>query len=249
VPLDQGGYVVAPSFERREQVGLLQQQLIGLAGTPDDNAQVGADLVVITQLAVERIAEVEYASVTSRYEGAYATVATSSDLAVAVDEAQYHDAAGPCLEALESGIPTPVPEIAATMAWPGFREVAGGLGLQASLSVPLFAGSGRTLAALNLYSRHSYALAPLSAAVWTAYDQDPSRLVNHGDLDPGSRELVGGLIGALALRNMIQQAIGIVMSDTAQPADGGYLTLRMRAAESGASLIDTAARIIEQQEI
>jgi hypothetical protein len=231
-----------------QQTGLLQQQLIGLAGTPDDSAQVGADLVVITRLATDRIAAVEYASVTSRYEGAYATVAASSDLALAIDEAQYRDNAGPCLEALEASYPAAVPEIAATMTWPGFRDVAVKFGLRTSLSVPLFAGSGRTVAALNLYSRHPRAMAPLSAAVWDAYDPDSPEPRKHDDLEPGGRELVGGLIGALALRNTIQQAIGILMSTTAPTADLAYLALRTQAAESRASLTDTAAHVIEQQQ-
>jgi hypothetical protein len=231
-----------------QQIGLLQQQLIGLAGTPDDSAQVAGDLVVITQLAADRIAAVDYASVTSRYEGAYATVAASSDLASAIDEAQYRDDAGPCLEALEAGYPAAVPEIATTMTWPGFRDVAVKFGLRASLSVPLFAGSGRTVASLNLYSRHPSAITPLGAAVWAAYDPDWSEPWNHDDLEPGGRELVGGLIGALALRNMIQQAIGVLMSTTARTADLAYLALRTQAADSDTSLIDTAAHVIEQQQ-
>jgi hypothetical protein len=231
-----------------QQTGLLQQQLIRLAGTPDDSAQVGPDLVVITQLATDRIAAVEYASMTSRYEGAYATVAASSDLALAIDQAQYRDNAGPCLEALEGDYPAAVPEIAATMTWPGFRDVAVGLGLRSSLSVPLFAGSGRTVAALNLYGRHPGAMAPLSAAVWAAYDPDSSEPWKLDDLDPGGQELVGGLIGALALRTMIQQAIGILMTTTARTADRAYLALRTQAAETGASLTDTAAHVIEQQQ-
>jgi hypothetical protein len=232
-----------------QQIGLLQQQLIRLAGTPDDSARVGADLVVIAQLAADRIAAVDYASVTSRYEDAYTTVAANSDLAVAIDEAQYRDDAGPCLEALEASYPAAVPEIAATMTWAGFREVAVQFGLRASLSVPLFAGSGRTVASLNLYSRHPGAMAPLGAAVWAAYDPDWSEPGKQGDLEPGGRELVGGLIGALARRSMIQQAIGILMFTTAHTPDLAYLALREQAAESSASLTDTAARVIEQQQV
>jgi hypothetical protein len=230
-----------------QQIGLLRQQLVGLAGTPDDSAHVGPDLVVITQLAADRIAAVEYASVTSRYEGAYATVAASSDLALAVDEAQYRDDAGPCLEALEASYPATVPEIAATMTWPGFRDVAVKFGIRASLSVPIFAGSGRSIASLNLYGRHPDAMATLSAAVWAAYDPDWTEPWKQDDLESGGRELVGGLIDALAVRAMIQQAIGILMATTARTADLAYLVLRTQAEVSRASLTNTAAHIIEQQ--
>jgi hypothetical protein len=66
----------------------------------------------------------------------------SSALAVAVDEAQYAEQAGPCLEPLHTGVPAPVPDIAATMVWPGFRDQAVKIGLRASVSIPLYAGSG-----------------------------------------------------------------------------------------------------------
>jgi hypothetical protein len=231
-----------------QQIGLLRQQLIGLAGTPDDSAQVAAELADITRLAAARIAAVDHASVTSRYEGVHATVAASSDRARAIDEAQYRDDAGPCLEALEASYPAAVPDIAATMTWPGFRDVAAGFGVRASLSLPLVAGSGRTVAALNLYSRDPGAMAPLSAAVWAAYDPDWPEPWKHDDLEPGGRELVGGLVVALALRTLIQRAIGILMSTTARTADLAYLALRTRAAESGASLADAAAQVIEQQQ-
>ena len=50
-----------------------------------------------------------------------------------------------------------------TMAWPGFRQAAARMGLHASLSVPLFAGSGATIAVLNLYGHDPVTLVPLSA--------------------------------------------------------------------------------------
>jgi hypothetical protein len=53
--------------------------------------------------------------------------------------------------ALRYGAPVGVDDIDTTMAWPGFRQAAARMGLHASLSVPPFAGSGATIAVLNLY--------------------------------------------------------------------------------------------------
>src|SRR5215212_3921596 len=128
--------------------GPLTRSLIVLAGIPDDASNVDQQLVLIAQLAADRVAAVDYASVTAVREDAYTTVAASSELAVAVDDAQYTEQAGPCLEPLHTGTPAPVPDIAATMAWPGFRDQAFTMGLRASLSVPLFAGSGEPVAVL-----------------------------------------------------------------------------------------------------
>jgi hypothetical protein len=239
----RGDFVV-----RAGEEGLLRDRLVTLAGTPDDSARVGSDLIIVAQLAANRVTAIDFASVTSKIAGVYATVAASSDLAVAVDQAQYADEAGPCLEALEAGYPTAVPDIAATMSWPGFRDTAVRFGLQASLSVPLFAGSGTTIAALNLYGRDPDAMKKLTTAVWAAFEPGDGAGSADATLDAGGREFTAGLIGALALRDRIQQAVGILMGYGRTGSERAYLELRMRAAEAGVSLADTAAHLIEENQ-
>jgi hypothetical protein len=102
-------------------------------------------------------------------------------------------------------------------------------------------------AALNLYCSRAGALEPLTAAVRAAYDSDDRESPNH-DLDVGGRELTAGLIEALALRGMIEQAIGVLISITGRTAEWAHLTLRLQAAESGIPLTETAVHLIEQQQ-
>jgi len=222
----------------------LRERVITLAGRADDSSHVADDLVAIATLSADRIAAVSYASVTSRYAGAYATVAASSSLAVDVDLAQYADNAGPCLDALGSDYPVAVPETAATMTWPGFREAAYRMGLRASLSIPLFAGRGTVIAALNLYAHDPDPMKILTAAVWSVYDTDTPLDEHPGDLDAGGNELVAGLAGAFAVRATIQQALGLLMSTTTDSLDQAFMALRLRAAETGTTLTDEAARLL-----
>lgn len=224
--------------------GRLHERIVTLAGRADDNSYIPADLVDIATLSADRIAGVSYASITSRYKGAYATVATSSDLAVDVDEAQYADDAGPCLDGLDGHRPVAVPDIAATMTWPGFRDVAFRLGLRASLSIPLFAGRGTTIAALNLYGHDRDAMKILTTAVWSVYDADTPPDRSFDGLDAGVNELVTGLAGAFAVRATIQQAVGLLMSLTRSDSDQAFMALRLRAAEAGGSLTDEATRLL-----
>jgi GAF domain-containing protein len=228
--------------------GLLADRMIALAGTPDDSAQVSTDFLIIAKLAAAQLAAVEATSVTVRRGDGFVTVAASDDIAVAADETQYEHDAGPCLDALRTERPVAVAEIATARGWPAFRATAATLGLTTSLSIPLFAGSGTILGGLNLYSRQPGAMATISAAVSDAYAPESSTVWDHDDLDDGGRDLIAGVIGALALRSMIQQAIRMLMSTTAGSAELAYRSLRKQAAETGTGLIDTAARLIEQKQ-
>jgi hypothetical protein len=223
----------------------LDDTLVSLAGTPDDHSSVEDHLITIAQLSAARISAVSYASVTSRQEGAYTTVAASNDIAVAVDQAQYADRAGPCIEALETAKPLAVPDIAVTMRWPGFRDTAYRLGLHTSLSIPLFAGRGESIAALNLYGRDPASMTALTAAVWAVYDEAAPTSPDFPDLDPGGVELVDGLIDAFAVRAIIQQAIGILIATHHITLDSAYATLRLRAADAEQSLLDSAQAVIK----
>lgn len=223
----------------------LRQRIVTLAGRVDDDSRIGADLVDIAVLSTGRVAAVSYASVTSGYQGAYATVAASSEIAVAVDAAQYTDNAGPCLDALTGNDPIAVPDIAATMAWPAFREVAFGLGLRSSLSIPLFAGQGTAIAALNLYAHDPDAMKVLTTAVWAVFDTDTPVDRRVDDLDAGGNELVAGLAGAFTVRARIQQAIGLLMSRSGGSLTHAFTALCARAAETNSTLTETATRLID----
>jgi hypothetical protein len=163
-----------------------------------------------------------------------------------VDEAQYADQAGPCLDALREGAPTAVPAIDALVHWPGFRETALRLGLRASLSIPLFAGRGVPIAALNLYGHDMGAMAPLSLAVVAAYETSAGSPADpeSSELDPESSQLVDGLTGAFAVRAKIQQALGVIMAQEHGNADFAYAVLRSRAATTGQTLTAAAGSIV-----
>jgi len=89
--------------------GPLADAMVTLAGTPDYSPSVNSLMVSIVKLAAERVAPVSHASVTALSGKAYITVAVSDDLIKEVDEVQYADNAGPCLEALDTGAPSGSP--------------------------------------------------------------------------------------------------------------------------------------------
>ncbi|MFG1928905.1 GAF and ANTAR domain-containing protein [Cryptosporangium sp. NPDC048952] len=215
---------------------------MALAGTPDDASDVDVRLVEIARLAAETLPAVSYASTTALREDSYTTVAATNPLAAAVDDAQYGDGAGPCLEALETGQPVSVHDVALTMRWPGFRRVARTIGLHSSLSIPLFAGSGEAVASMNLYGHDQGAMTSLGQHVRAAFQAAPSPSPAPASRkhSAGAADLAAGVAQALAVRDQIQRAIGMVAGRQRCSARNAYLALRMRAAEEGVALPDMA---------
>ena len=238
-----------PSQSPTQARGVLADALVTLAQTPDDKPDIDTRLARLAQLAADRVAGVDYASVTALRGEEYITVAASSDLAHAVDQAQYADQAGPCLQSLDTEAPVTVPEIARTMAWPGFHQAAAELGLHSSVSIPLAVGSGAIIAVLNLYGRDAVAMAPLIVGVWAVYDPArplPDRVDELPPLDAGGEELLAGCAEALSISSTIQLALGIIMGRTHSTAQEAYVKLRLHTAETGTSLLAAANAVVRQ---
>jgi GAF domain-containing protein len=89
--------------------------------------------------------------ITTRYEGSVLTVASSDERAELLDETQYRNGGGPCLEALHTGRVVESEDVATETRWPAYTAAARRHGLRSSISLPMLAGRS-TLAAVNIYS-------------------------------------------------------------------------------------------------
>lgn len=231
--------------------GALATAMICLAGTPDHSSSLDFQLMMIARLTADRVTAARYASITALRGPEYITVAMSHELVLAVDEAQYADGTGPCLDALDTGTPVGVPDTAATVRWPGFHAIAAEMGLEASVSVPLYAGRGNAIAALNVYSHDRVAMAPLIAGISAVHGHPsmPTRETIHpGRLDPGARELISGYAEALAIRTAVRFAIDLISIETNCDAEDAYLSLCIQAQESGTDLAEVATALIKRRD-
>ncbi|WP_328460961.1 STAS domain-containing protein [Actinoplanes sp. NBC_00393] len=221
---------------------------MALAEASDDTAVVDVLLARIAVAAAEVVDGVDYSSITAWRGAGYTTVAASSDLVRAVDDAQYAETAGPCVQAEQTAMPVAVPDMAAvTMSWPGFHEQATRLGLQVVVSVPLFAGGGSPVAVLNMYGRQPEALVSLADGVRHVFAVE--RMPAQGfavNGDAGTRQLLNGLGTALHMRVNVQRAVGMLMADTGCDAAHGHQLLRSRAAKDAVSLSAAALRVIDE---
>lgn len=171
------------------------------------------------------------------------TVASSDELTVRLDELQYAEGEGPCLEALETAVPVFITDLATEVRWGSYPKHAVALGARSSMSYPLISGDA-AIGALNLYAfepsapgvdmqaRAAQVAAHAAGALALAL-----RIAEHG-------EVIDNLRTALTSRSTIDQAVGILMAQQRCDARTAFELLRKASQGRNIKLRDVAAGIV-----
>jgi GAF domain-containing protein len=174
----------------------------------------------------------------------YFTVASTDHRTRQLDEQQYADEGGPCLEALRTGLPVVVPDMRAETRWEPYPRHAAELGAASSMSYPLII-QGKSIGALNLYAfqpmtpeaglqaRAAQLAANAAGALAVAL-----RLAEH------SQEAANLRI-ALTSRSTIDNAVGILMGQQQCSAEEAFDLLRRASQHRNIKLRDLAVQIVE----
>jgi transcriptional regulator with GAF, ATPase, and Fis domain len=171
------------------------------------------------------------------------TAASSDELTRKLDEMQYAEGAGPCLEALSTGVPVFVTDMALETRWGRYPHHAVGVGARSSMSYPMLSGEV-AIGALNLY-----AFEP--SASGSAMQARAAQIAEHaaGALALALRiaergEMIDNLRMALTSRSTIDQAIGILMAEQRCDAEAAFELLRKASQGRNTKLRDVAAAIV-----
>jgi GAF domain-containing protein len=177
-------------------------------------------------IARSAVPDVEGVGLTLRAGGTGTTVAFSGDTAPKLDEAQYEDDEGPCLEAFRENTLLNVTHIAAELSrWPSFVRCADELGIRSSLSVPLRL-EGSAVGALNLYAGAVEAFPPGTVEVAEMFAAQASIAVTNAQVYWQARHLAEHLSKALDSRDVIGQAKGILMREHSITGDAAFEMIR-----------------------
>lgn len=131
----------------------------------------------VADTALQVVNRCDSASVSMAEAGQVSTWASSDEAAERADRHQYGTDQGPCLDAIRTGEPHFVDSLDDDERWPEFTSRAVDEGMVSLYSLPLKL-DGRTVGALNLYSRSkSFAYHDLQAAEALA-DQAAVTLTN-----------------------------------------------------------------------
>ena len=203
-----------------------------------------AMLARIAQLVAASLPGADDVSVTLvRGESAY-TAAYTGEVSLKLDETQYQEGRGPCLDAAVNGHSVVVADMAAEIRWPSFTARAVEAGVCSSLSIGLPVQQD-LVGALNVYSTETNAFD--SGALQAA-----ERFASYAAVAVAnvvSREeasiLAAQMQQAMQSRAVIEQAKGIIMAQRKCDADGAFAVLVRLSQETNTKLRNVAATLVQ----
>jgi GAF domain-containing protein len=206
----------------------------------------GAVLEQIAQLAARTIPGADEVSVTLIERGHARSIAFSqhSRIAAALDERQYQDGYGPCMDAAVSGQLIAIEDTAHDRLYPGFSAQARRAGIRQTLAVGM-PTLQQTTGALNVYSSGADLLDPATQNIATAFVGYAAVALFNVSLYAGAVEQVAQMHQAMASRAGIEQAKGILMRDRRCTPAEAFTILRTLSSESNRKLHDVAQVIVQ----
>lgn len=175
-------------------------------------------------------------------------------LVLEVDELQYITGEGPCLDAIARGESFYSEDLATDPRWPRFGPRAADAGMRSLLSFCLFGNT--TLGALNLYAKTAAAFDDTDRAEGLIFATHAGvALAAAGELESATQALaleVGrlqDLHGALASRQVIGRAEGILMHRERITADEAFDLLRRASQDLNTKLREVAQYVVDTGEV
>jgi GAF domain-containing protein len=232
---------LSQSDEFEKRLGHLHRALLGGRTTV-------AKLEAVAGLAKALISECDGAGFALEVREKVHSVGTTDEVTLAVDLIQYDTGEGPCLEAIETSHVVRLELLDAGERWEHFAPGAIDAGVRSVLSVPLSA-RGRTVGALNLYSRSADGFDAESESMAASLAAYAAEIIATSPLYGYSLALVDEVLEELATRELINNAIGVVMVREHCGESDALEELTNEAERRGASLRETAEWALREEQL
>ncbi|WP_202238297.1 GAF and ANTAR domain-containing protein [Actinacidiphila reveromycinica] len=171
------------------------------------------------------------------------TVASAGKSAERLDERQYGQDDGPCLEALRTGHEVSVTDMSTDDRWDGYPAFAAAEGTYSSYSIPL-AQRGDTAGALNLYAPTTRAFTDIDVMALRSLAAEASGAIALAQQMADAHEYAADLKAALDSRRVIDQAIGVVMAQQRCAPQQAFQLLRQASQHRNVKLRDLCEQLI-----
>ena len=212
------------------------------------NASLGDTLqrvVEITQGAVPAAAFVGISMLDDH--GMPSTAIFTDETSPEIDQAQYENGRGPCLESWRQQRVVRLDDTGAPNDFPEFARAAADHGVGSVLSLPMIA-SGRGIGAMNLYGRTADAFTAADEELGVALATTGAAVLSNAAAYWGALELSEGMRSAMEARSVIEQAKGILMAESPGiDAERAFAALVAMSQRENVKLRDVASRIVSRR--
>ncbi|MET7949503.1 GAF and ANTAR domain-containing protein [Micromonospora sp. NPDC005324] len=175
------------------------------------------------------------------------TGAFTGELARQLDEWQYEQHRGPCLDASASGDTISVPDMAAEERWPVWAERARAAGVRSSLSIGLPI-QGSVVGALNIYSDSASAFDQSSITSAEGFGAYAAVALANAHLYENAATLAAQMQEAMRTRAVIEQAKGIIMGSRRCSSEEAFALLSKISQDTNRKVHDVAATLVARAE-
>ncbi|MEU5841178.1 GAF and ANTAR domain-containing protein [Rhodococcus sp. NPDC047139] len=192
----------------------------------------------VTAAAVELVDGADCADiliVTGRQH--FRSLAATSKLAEDLDDIQEQFGEGPCLDASLKYLVVRSEDLRAESRWPRFAAAAVKAGVLSALSFQLYVEQ-ESMGALNMFSSEAEAFGPLGEATAEV-------LAAHAAIAMSAARSQGQFASALATRDIIGQAKGMIMERFGVDAIAAFELLRKLSQDSNVTLSVVAQRLVD----
>lgn len=231
-------------MDNQNNSGPTSESVVGLAGALLDDEALHALLDRLTLLARYTVSQSQSVSITVAQDGRYRTTNSTGPDALAIDEAQYRQNDGPCLEALRSRHQVEVVVAETQDRWPQFEREAREAGIEGVLSTPLVRSGDEAVGALNIYAQEAGAFGPADRKIAQTISELAAILVDRTLAYLSSERRSEQLRQALATREIIGEAKGILMEGQSCTRDEAFDVLRRASQRENRKLRELAEELV-----
>ncbi|MET9457506.1 GAF and ANTAR domain-containing protein [Streptomyces canus] len=176
-------------------------------------------------------------------DGRPLTVVSAGTVATKLDEKQYGQDDGPCLQSLRAGEELRVDDMLMETRWGDYPVYAAACGVRSSLSLPIAAHT-HTAGALNLYAAPPDAFEHADLTALRALAAQATGAVALAQRITDTQEFADELQHAMRHRSVIDQALGVVMGQRRCTAEDAFGVLRSASQHRNIKLRDLCTELI-----
>ena len=221
----------------------LSESLAGLSSLLIGSGNLEETLVRVAELAVLAIPRAEGSGLTLIEADRPQTVVATADFVRVVDDIQYRLNEGPCVSAVAERRTFTSGNLGGEPQWPRFGPRVGRLGVHSALSLPLLI-TDRVVGALNVYATPRNAFGEHALALGEAFAGPAAVSVANAQLLAQAERLTTQLQVALTSRAMIDQALGVIMSQSGVTSEQAFERLRHQSQTRSVKLADVAGELL-----